>query len=100
MNVIRDEDDFCYVKFDLFFSTEMQEAEDSVQEVCRTGQHTQTAHSQANFSLGGEARELVLAQVSVPVVESCSSHCDPHEAAHKVHDDLLKFQSDALPLVV
>jgi hypothetical protein len=34
----------------------------------------------------------------MPVVESRSSYSDPHEAAHKVHDDLLKCASDTLAL--
>jgi hypothetical protein len=43
----------------------------------------------------------VLALIAVPVVQSCSSHCDPHEAAHKVHDDLLEFEPDYFsPLVL
>jgi hypothetical protein len=32
-------------------------------------------------------------------MERCSSHCDPHEAADKIHDDILKFTADILVLV-
>jgi hypothetical protein len=34
----------------------------------------------------------------MPVVESCSSYSNPHEAAHKIHDELLKYASDNLAL--
>jgi hypothetical protein len=32
-------------------------------------------------------------------MESRASYCDPHEAAHKIHDDVLKFTADILVLV-
>lgn len=75
---------------DLFISAEVQETEDSVQEIYSTRQHTQTANSKTNFPLWIEGCELVFAQISVPVMESRASYCDPHEAAHKIHDDVHK----------
>lgn len=64
----------------------VDEGHDGVHQVQGSRDDTERSQGESHLSLGSHELEVMIGNVSVPVVQGGSSDSDPHESAHDVHD--------------